>query len=205
MRGGDSRHALGLGDLLKHNGHDIHYFAMQGADNFHCAESIYFPKEIDYRKALHKKNPLTALSVVLRSIYSVEARKNISRLLDKVKPDIAHLHSIRHHLTKSILPELAKRHIPIAWTLHDFKEICPNTSFYDGQTICESCKRKRYRNVIWKRCKKGSLAASLITYLEVKINDYLGYDKYIDLYIAPSKFLRNKFIDYGYEPKKGSV
>ena len=113
MRGGDCRHALGLGDMLAAHGHEVHYFAMRGEKNQPCDDADYFVREIDFRKAFHSKNPLAALQVTARSIYSWQARHNIARLLDKVRPDIAHLHSIRHHLTKAILPELAKRNIPI--------------------------------------------------------------------------------------------
>lgn len=202
LRGGDCRHAFGLGKLLQQNGHEVHYFAMKGNKNLTCGDDEYFVKEIDYRKALDNRNPLNAFRVILHSIYSIEARRNIARLLDKVKPDIVHLHSIRHHLTKSILPELDKRNVPVVWTLHDYKEICPNTSFYNGRTICESCKAKQYAKLLWNRCKKGSLAASLVTYFEAKINDYLNYEKCVNLYISPSKFLKNKFIEYGYHPQK---
>ena len=202
MRGGDCRHAFGLGKLLQQNGHEIHYFAMKGNKNLVCGDDEYFVKEINYRKIINNRNPLNAFKVIFHSIYSIEAGKNIARLLDKVKPDIVHLHSIRHHLTKSILPELDKRNVPVVWTLHDFKEICPNTSFYNGRTICENCKGKKYANILWNRCKKGSLAASLVTYFEAKINAYFNYEKRVDLYISPSKFLKNKFIEYGYCPQK---
>ena len=202
LRGGDCRHAFGLAELLKAKGHDVYFFGMKGENNLVCPEEEYFVSEIDYRKAITAKNPLAALRVFWRSIYSFEARKNIARLLNEIKPDIAHLHSIRHHLTKSILRELAKRKIPVIWTLHDYKEICPNTSFYDGRTICEDCKGRKYTGILRNKCKKGSLAASSVTYLEAKINDWLGYDKYVDLYISPSSFLREKFIEYEYDPHK---
>lgn len=202
LRGGDCRHAFGLVKLLKDKGHDVHFFGMKSKKNLACPEQEYFVSEIDYRKAIKAKNPLDVFRVVWRSIYSFEASKNIARLLNKIKPDIAHLHSIRHHLTKSILPELSIRNIPIVWTLHDYKELCPNTSFYDGRTVCEDCKGQKYTNILRNRCKKGSLAASLVTYLETKINDWLDYEKYVDLYISPSKFLYNKFIEYGYDPQR---
>jgi glycosyltransferase involved in cell wall biosynthesis len=191
-----------LGSLLENDGHEVHFFGMKGNENLPCPDEKYFINKIDYRKAINAKNPINGLRVLWCSIYSFEAKKNISRLLDDIKPDIIHLHSIRHHLTKSILFEFAVRNIPVVWTLHDFKEICPNTSFYDGKTICEKCKGKKYRNIIWNKCKKGSLIASIITYFESKINNRAEYEKYVDLYISPSKFLRNKFIEYGYPPHK---
>ncbi len=201
IRGGDSFHALNLGALLEKSGHTVHYFAMKGKTNLPCPDERYFVEEIDYRQAL-KSSLANGSRVLWRSLYSTEAKKAIARQLDEVKPDIAHLHSIRHHLTKSILPEIAGRNIPIVWTLHDYKELCPNTSFYDGAAICEACKGKRYHNLIKKRCKKGSLLPSLVTYLESRLNDCLGYDKFISLYLSPSLFLRNKFIEYGYDSNK---
>ena len=202
LRGGDCRLAFDINDLLKQVGHDVHFFSMREEQNFPCPDERYFIRHIDYRAAIRDKNPLKAARVAWRSIYSAEARKNIARLLDDIKPDIAHLHSIRHHLTKSILPELKKRNIPVVWTLHDYKEICPNTSFYDGRNICEKCFGGNYSNVIWNRCKKGSLGASLITYFEAKVNSSDRYEKCVNLYISPSIFLRNKFIEYGYDQKK---
>ncbi|BBO85864.1 glycosyl transferase [Desulfosarcina ovata subsp. sediminis] len=200
LRGGDCRHAFGLGKLLKAAGHEVHYFAMQGPDNLPCPDAKHFVSEIDFRKTMKSGGPVAALKVLSRTIYSKEARRKIAALLDEVKPDIAHLHSIRHHLTKSILSELKERNIPIVWTLHDFKEICPNTSFYDGHNICEKCKGGKYTQVVWNRCKKNSLGASLITYLEARGNSGAKYDGLIDCYISPSRFLVQKFTEHGYDP-----
>ena len=202
LRGGDCRHVFGLGDLLATSGHQVHYFAMKGKKNLQCVDSGFFVKEIDYRQVIRSKKLGTALKVLTHSTYSVEARKKIGRFVDEIEPDIAHIHSIRHHITKSILPELGKREIPIVWTLHDFKELCPNTSFYDGRTICEMCKGGRYINIIRKRCKKGSLSASIVTFLEAVVNGRERYERLVDQYIAPSRFLRNKFLEFGYSPEK---
>lgn len=199
MRGGDCRHALGLGNLLQSHGHEVHYFAMKGASNIACTEDEeFFVTEIDYRKSIQNMHLIEAFRVAGKSIYSIEAKQKISRLLDKIQPDIVHLHSIRHHITKSILPEIAKRKIPVVWTLHDYKELCPNTSFYNESGICEKCKDRRYHQVISNRCKKNSLFASLLTYFESVINSRNIFEKCVDLYISPSRFLRNKFIEYGY-------
>ncbi|RJX18276.1 MAG: glycosyltransferase family 1 protein [Desulforudis sp.] len=198
LRGGDCRHAFALADALEKLDHVVHFFGMQSPLNTPTHDAEYFVSEIDYRKALSKKNPITAIKVFLRSIYSLEARRNLARMLDDIKPDIAHLHSIRHHLTKSILPELAKRNIPIVWTLHDYKELCPNTSFYDGGGICEDCKGGQFFHVIKKRCKKGSLPASIVAYIEAQVDRLVGYSRYVDLYISPSEFLKAKFMEYGY-------
>jgi glycosyltransferase involved in cell wall biosynthesis len=202
LRAGAERHAIGLGNLLENSGHDVYYFGMKSSDNLQCKGEQYFVSEIDYRKVFQRKTFLNSIKVIMRSCYSIEAKKNISKLLDLIKPDIVHLHSIRHHLTKSILPEIAKRNIPVVWTLHDYKEICPNTVLYNGKMICEKCKGRRYHNVIKYRCKKNSVRSSIITYFESIVNDRPKYEDIVDIYISPSKFLRDKFIEHGYHPEK---
>ncbi|BBO92874.1 hypothetical protein DSCOOX_60540 [Desulfosarcina ovata subsp. ovata] len=46
------------------------------------------------------------------------------------------------------------------------------------------------------------MGASIVTYLETVFNSRPIYESCIDKYISPSQFLRNKFVDAGYDPKK---
>jgi len=55
---------------------------MRGEKNVTCIDDEYFVKEIDYRKTLNNKNILSAFSVMLKSIYSIEAKNNIAKLLN---------------------------------------------------------------------------------------------------------------------------
>ena len=201
-RGGDCLHVFGLAELLRQAGHSIHYFAMQDPRNLPCPDESHFVSNIDYGNEFKRLNPISSARVLSRSIYSREARRKISRMVDEIKPDIAHLHSVRHHITKSILPELSRRRIPVAWTLHDYKEICPNTNLHDGRGPCEACRGRKYFNVVRKRCKRGSLPASIATYLEAKVNDMLDYDRYVGLYVCPSRFLMDRLIENGIDPDK---
>ena len=41
-------------------------------------------------------------------LYSREARRKIERVIEREKPDVAHLHNIYHHLSPSILGPLRK-------------------------------------------------------------------------------------------------
>lgn len=41
-----------------------------------------------------------------------------------------------------------------------------------------------------------------MAYLESRANGFLGYSKHVDAYISPSKFLKKKFIESGYEPDR---
>ena len=157
--GGDSTYTFNLADLLRAQGHKVHHFAMKDRSNLPDANSDLFVSHIDFRDLNRNKNLANGLKVIFRSIYSLEAHRNFSELIDRVKPDIVHVQSLHGHITPSILPVAKKRNIPVLWTLHDFKLICPNTSFRIDKTAehCEACKGGAFYQATHKRCKKSSI------------------------------------------------
>ena len=194
-RGGDSTHMLNLSELLAENGHEVVHFAMKHPRNLPSPHSGYFSSEIDFPSLLESGSPASACKVLTKSIYNGEARKNIARLADDTKPDIAHFHNIHGHLTTSIIEPLRKRGIPIVWTCHDYRLVCPNTSFLSRGEVCERCLPTRYWNAPLQRCKKGSLPASVVAMLTSYWERMTGVPRRVDRFITPSRFLREKMIE----------
>lgn len=186
--------------LLEQHGHQVVPFSMQHPQNFPSPYAKYWPSYINYREMLKKKNLATLWEVVSRTVYSIEARSCMERFLNDEKPNIVHIHNILHHITPSILGVIKKCGIQIVWTLHDYTILCPNTSFLtDKGEVCEACKKIRFFNAPIKRCKKNSLGASLIAMIENYAHRIMRVYDYVDLFIAPSDFLRKKFEEYGFK------
>ncbi len=201
-RGGDCTYFFALKKLLENNGHKVIVFSMDHPQNFESEYAEYFVSYIDYADELKQKRFLSGAKVLLRGIYSLEARKKIENLINKEKPDIAHLNNIRHHVTTSIIHVLKKYNIPIVWTLHDYQLICPNNSFFARGSICERCKKRKYFWPLIVRCKKSSFMASAMAAVEHTAQMISKVYNYVDVFIAPSRFLRNKFIEYGFKTDK---
>jgi len=201
-RGGDCTYLFSLEKLLKEKGHRNIVFSMHHPQNYDSEHSGHFVSYINYAEEVKNKSLASGIKVLSRSIYSFEARQKIERLIDEEKPDIAHLQNIRHHITPSILFSLKTHGIPVVWTLHDYQLICPNISFLARGRICERCRKRKYFWPLIIRCKKGSLLASAMAALEHSFQ-YIAkvYDK-VDLFVAPSQFLMNKFIEYGFPREK---
>ena len=84
-------------------------------------------------------------------------------------------------------------------TLHDYKLMCPSYLFINKGKVCEACKGNRYYMAILKRCHKSSYAASAIVALESYFcMRLLKYRKNIKTFLSPSRFLKNKMIEYGW-------
>ena len=202
-RGGDCVYMFGLSNLLQKMGkHQVVCFAMKHPLNLPSKYSEFFVPEIDLLKELKKGGLRSGIRVLTRAIYSNEAKKYLTELLNKYPVDIAHIQNIHGHITSSILHILRKRNIPIVWTLHDYFLLCPNTTFFLKNRVCEACKGKKFYKVVLKRCRKDSFKASLVVMLEEYIQRILGLLKLVDFFIAPSKFLRDKMIEYGFCPDK---
>lgn len=191
-----------LKDLLEKNGHKVIIFSMNHPNNYESEYSKYFVSHIDYIEELMSREIHAGIKVLKRTLFSIEAKKKIEVLIRDEKPDIAHIQNIHHHITPSIFYVLKKNRIPIVWTLHDYTIICPNTSFLANGKICEKCKKGRYYWPLFVRCKKGSISASSVAALETIIHKLTGIYDLVDLFIAPSKFLKNKFIEHGFKTDK---
>lgn len=198
--GGDSNYTLNLADLLRSQGHLVFFFAMHTAGNLPDPNADLFVSEIDYRELNRQKSPATALKVLARSIYSREARQKFAQLLDRVQPDLIHLQNLHAHLTPSIIFEAKQRGLPVVWTLHDYKLICPNSHFRLDQTgeICEACRGGRFYQALLKGCKKGSRLASGMASLEAYVHTWLRVREQVDSYLCPSAFLRGKLLENGF-------
>ncbi len=196
-RGGDSTYMFNLSRLLEERGHEVVHFAMRHPDNLPSPYADYFVSGIDFPALLERPTPAAALRVLARSIYSGEAREKIARLAADTRPDIAHIHNIHAHLTTSILSPLERAGIPIVWTLHDYKLVCPNSDLLSRGEVCERCIPNRFHHILLRRCKKGSLGASGVAMLVALYDRLTGVPSRVDRFVAPSRFLEGKMIEGG--------
>ena len=197
-RGGADQHFLDLAELLKNNGHEVSVFSMKDKRNEKTPDSKYFVSHREFGKF-----NLGAYFRPFKTVYSCEAKRKIKKLIKDKKPELAHLHLIYHHLTPSILPVLKKNRIPVVATLHDWKYLCPNYLLFTQEKVCERCKGGKYSNCLRHRCIHNSVLQSALATMEAYFHHSRKYyEKYIDLYIAPSEFVKNKFVEFGYPAEK---
>jgi glycosyltransferase involved in cell wall biosynthesis len=198
--GGVGRYLFALNELLGKAGHEIQIFAMKDKDNTPSIYSSYFVEEQDFSKP---KLSLGSIKNFPKFIYSLEAKRKIEQLVKKEKPDIVHIHNIYHHITPSILSVFKKYKIPVVQTLHDFHLISPNYNLCFNNQVHESCSHGKFWRAIIHKCVKNSRSASFAAatrlYFE-KISKI--YPKNINYFLAPSKFIKDKYIDNSFPKDK---
>ena len=199
-RGGSDAVYLDHAALLGGLGWENAFFAMKHPKNLPSEWSPYFVDELEFGQNYSMAAKLAMASKV---IYSIEAQRKLKRLLEKFRPDVAHLHCIYHHLSPSILSVLKKEGVPTVMTAHDLKIACPAYKMLNRTGICERCKGGNLLHVVANRCVRDSLAASVIVAIESGLHKMLdSYRIGLDAVVVPSRFFEKKFIEWGWPAEK---
>lgn len=180
--------------LLESKGHKVIIFSMQDEENEKTVYNKYFIKNFDINKA---KNPWDKISWAFKSIFNFEAQRKLAELIEKEKPDVAHIHNVYHYLTPSIFHTLKKNNIPMVFKLSDYKAICPNYKLFNKGEVCEKCKGGKYYNCFLNRCLKNSWSISFIAMKEAYVHKFLRSYQKIDFFLAPSEFMKRKCVEFG--------
>ena len=198
--GGPETNLLNLERELKARGHIPIPFAMAHPDNLPCEYSDYFVSNVDYNARGIGKG-VGLIKEAAGIIYSTEAKRNIERLIADTKPDMAHAHNIYHQLSPSILVALKKAGVPTVLTLRDAKLVCPNMLSLTHGRICRKCAGRKFHHAILNKCVKDSYSSSALCAIECAIHRWLGlYERNVDLFISPSRFLKGRMVEHGRLP-----
>jgi hypothetical protein len=97
--GGSETYIFKLGAYLQVNGHEVQYFGMDHADRVVGNQVDAYTESMDF----HGGSMLSKLLYPIKTIYSVDARRKIRRVLDAFQPDVCHLNNFNYQLTPSII------------------------------------------------------------------------------------------------------
>lgn len=151
--------------------------------------------------------------------------KAFGRLLDEIRPDVVHIHHLLF-LSHGIVSEIKKRKIPVLYTLHDYWLICYRGQLIRNGAVvcgggnnaeCKDCLRyllsirkyALYSYSVLKKCLpprllelvKGvypALSADRSLKEIEGLNESAGsIYTMIDVFMAPSHFIRERFISQG--------
>ena len=207
IEGGAERYVFNLSELLQKKGNVVIPFSMHHPKNDPSPYSDYFVSYFNPDQLRNSGSLGQTLKTAGRVIYNKEAQTKLAQLIEETKPDVAHIHSIYHHISPSIFKTLREFKIPVMMTLHDFKLVCPNIVFLDGKNkVCEACRGKYFWMATLKKCFRESYGASLLVTLEATLHYLMNsYRGNVDMFHSPSAFLAKKISSYGYDHKPVKV
>lgn len=213
--GGAEKASYHTGKLLQQKGVEVIFFSSNKQPYYenNYKYSTFFPEDFS---TAERFSPL-------KLFYNIEAERNLNRLIQEVKPDIAHINCITHSLTPSVLVACRKNKIPSVVTFHDSHFACPSATLMKG--FCHYCQKAECINgnilsCLANRCFSGSFKKSLIAGLEFLFRKQCKFYDIPDAFICPSTYLMelaeksgikrermfilNNFINANYDAQKTS-
>ncbi len=136
----------------------------------------------------------------------IDAR--FAELLDNLRPDLVHIGHL-NHLSTSLVAEAASRAIPIVFTLHDFWLMCPRGQFMqtmpavprDLWAACDGQDDRKCAERCYARYFSGAELEREqdVVYWEGWVGRRMAHTRevvdLVDLFIAPSRYLHDRFRD----------
>ncbi len=132
---------------------------------------------------------------------------NFAELVKQLNPDIAHVGHV-NHLSTGLIDELNKLNIPIVYTLHDFWLMCPRGQFLtrsigkaNNFQLCERQEDKKCATDCYKVYFSGREETeqqdikNWSYWIHQRMIETKAIINKVDLFIAPSQYLRNRFIN----------
>jgi glycosyltransferase involved in cell wall biosynthesis/MoaA/NifB/PqqE/SkfB family radical SAM enzyme len=134
--------------------------------------------------------------------------RRFSEVLERVSPDLVHIGHL-NHLSTSLVREAALHKIPIVFTLHDYWLMCPRGQFMqmfledqddlwavcDGQEDRKCALRCYARYFSGAACESDEDVAYWSGWVARRMRHVRQMAELVDLFIAPSRYLYERFRD----------
>jgi glycosyltransferase involved in cell wall biosynthesis len=100
-------------------------------------------------------------SLPVRSIWSREAYRDLKTLLHRQRPEVVHVHNTFPLLSAAVLYACRDARIPVVATIHNYRLLCANGTFFRDGTLCRDCVPGLPLPAVWHGCYRGSPAATV--------------------------------------------
>lgn len=207
VQGGADKYYLDITEDLKKAGHEVANFCVSHEKNLKSDYDKYFVSPLDFSMSNGAFGEIkNGFKIVGRTLWSFEAAKKIEQLILDFKPDVAHIHTIYHQLSPSILSVLKKHKIPVVMTVHDFGLISCNYVRYHHGKLCSHTINGNFWKAIAYKCVKDSYLASALEALTFYFHKQINiYKKSIDYIIFPSIFHASEHEKAGFSVSQSQV
>jgi glycosyltransferase involved in cell wall biosynthesis len=163
------------------------------------------PAEL-YKRHNDELHHLSPAQAAVSAIWSRRTANEVSAVCKAFNPDLIHVHNTFPLISPSVYSVASRSNIPVVQTLHNFRFLCPQGTFFRNGVPCEDCLgRVPWRAVVHK-CYRGSAPQSAVLAGLLSAHRTAGtYQNKVTRYIALSAFSRARFIAGGLPAQKITI
>lgn len=131
----------------------------------------------------------------INAFLSVRTLRDIYALVEKERPDVAHIHNVFPLISPAVYQALKQVGVPIVQTVHNFRFLCPNALFYTQGQICERCKYGDTLPAVRWQCYRQSYLLSALYALTIGLHRRWGTFDLIDCFVPVTEFVAQKLVE----------
>jgi glycosyltransferase involved in cell wall biosynthesis len=149
---------------------------------------------------------LAKLSLGLRSIWASDSVGEIRAVLWREKPDVVHFHNTFPLISPGAYYACYEAGVPVVQTLQNYRLLCPAATLHRSGAICEECLEHGLLQGVKHGCYCGSRSTTAMVGLMLAFHRWMNtWTEMVNRYIAPTEFVRRKFVQGGIPAHKISV
>ena len=144
-------------------------------------------------------SPLRKASLALRTVWAWDSYRDLRRLLQEQRPDLAHFHNTFPLVSPAAYHACAALGVPVVQGLHNSRLLCPISTFQLEGRPCQSCLGRIVPwPVVQHGCYRGSRlqSAAVASMLSFHRCARTWHGK-VDVYVVATEFYRSLFIQGG--------
>lgn len=135
----------------------------------------------------------------LNTAWSNKTYCDLSDLIKKTQPDIAHFHNTFPLISPSAYVACYDNQVPVVQTLHNYRLICPNGLLLRNALPCEDCVGPSLIPALRYRCYRGSLPATgAIVWMLARHRWQGTYRRMVNRFIALTDFSASRYVKGGF-------
>jgi glycosyltransferase involved in cell wall biosynthesis len=138
------------------------------------------------------------LAAFAGAIYSPSVYREVTELLAREKPDVAHVHNLYPQFSTSALDAMHDAGVPVILHTGDYKLTCPTAQHIRKGSVCEKCIGGREYWAAIHNCR-GSRAMSTAYALRngwARISGSI--ERGVSIYACPTRFVADLLVKAGY-------
>lgn len=203
---GAERYLFNIERVLERAGHETAIFSIDYGQNQTSPWSPYFttpiggPDEIFFDQ--HRKRPASFVKTFQRLFYSAEVERDLARLIEDFRPDVAYLMLFMRKLSPSVLVALHKAKVPVVVRVSDYGFLCAEHHFLRKGRTCTKCLEGRLWPGVVHGCVHDSRLVSAMDAAATWYHRRSGYLDLIDRFVTTNPFLTQMMIKGGFPPER---
>jgi glycosyltransferase involved in cell wall biosynthesis len=161
----------------------------------------------DNRDLADKRSKREDVALAVGTVWSQPARQRLRDAIAEHRPDVVHFHNTLPLVSPAAYSVCHENGAAVVQTLHNYRLVCPNGLLYRDGKVCEDCLGKSLTlPALQHACYRGSKLQTATVSTMLAFHRLRGtYRKDVDVYIAPSEFLKRKLVAGGLDPERIAI